>query len=249
MYTVLSVLGSVTIVSLISLAGILLLLFNDSLIKRLLFPLVGFAAGALLGDVFIHIIPEIGGETGAFLPTASLLIAAGILLSFLLEKAIRWRHCHSLECSAHAHPVGSITLIGDAAHNVMDGILIAGSFLADVNIGIATTIAVILHEIPQEIGNFAILLHSGYTKSRALLLNLLTALTAILGAIAVLLLHSSLPNVERYLLPIVAGNFLYIAVADLLPELHKETKLGHSLAQFISVIAGMGLMYLCLFLE
>ncbi len=249
MQTTFYILGSVTLVSLVSLVGVLLLVFNDSLVKRLLLPLVGFATGALLGDVFIHIIPEIGGETGEFLPQASLLIAFGIILSFLLEKAIRWRHCHCLDCPAPVHAVGSMTLIGDAAHNITDGILIAGSFLVDTNIGIATTLAVIFHEIPQEIGDFAILIYSGYTKTRALLFNLLTALTAILGAVLVLVLHSSLPNVEQYLLPLVAGNFLYIAVADLLPELHKETKIAHSAVQLLSVLAGMGLMYLCLFLE
>lgn len=249
MQTTLFILGSVLVVSAVSLVGIILLFFNDKLIQRLLFPLVGFATGALLGDVFIHIIPEVGGESGEFLSSASLLIAAGILFSFLMEKVIRWRHCHCIDCPAHPHAVGPITLLGDAVHNITDGMLIAGAFLVDTKIGIATTLAVILHEIPQEIGDFAILIYSGYTKTRALLLNLLTAFTAVLGAVLVLVLHSSLPDIERYVLPLIAGNFLYIAVADLLPELHKQTKIMHSLVQFLSVVAGMVLMYLMLFLE
>lgn len=142
-----------------------------------------------------------------------------------------------------------MSLWGDAAHNVVDGVLIASSFLVDIPAGIATTVAVALHEIPQEIGDFGVLLYSGYTKTRAILLNLLTALTSLIGGILVLALHSSLPDIEYILLPLVAGNFLYIAIADLLPELHKQTRLSQSILQIVSVGAGIGLMAGLLLLE
>lgn len=241
--------GSVLIVSLVSLTGITIIFFNKHWIDRVLFPLVSFAAGGLIGNVFAHLLPEIAEENAAFFPYASLLIAVGILLTFSLEKLILWRHHHCLGCEEHPKTAGTMTLIGDAAHNVTDGILIAGSYLVDTQLGIATTIAVILHEIPQEIGDYAILVYSGYTKFRALLLNLLTALTAIFGAISVLILNESMPNVEQYALPLVAGNFLYIAVADLLPELHKQTRMRQVVIQLVMATLGLLLMFLLTKLE
>lgn len=241
--------GSVIIISLVSLSGILLLGLSRTLLHELLFLLISFAVGGLVGDVFIHILPEIAEGDSSFFPIACLLILLGILLSFVLEKIIHWRHCHTVDCPDHAKPLGMITLLGDAAHNLIDGFLIAGSYLVDVPTGIATTIAVVLHEIPQEMGDFSILLHSGYSKGQAIWLNVLTAFTAVIGALLVLLLHGSLPDLARYVLPLVAGNFLYIAVADLLPELHKQTRIMHSLQQLACVSAGVGLMFVLTFLE
>ncbi len=241
------ILGSVLLVSAISLLGISLFLLKEKWIHEVLTFLISFAAGALLGDVFIHILPEMAEADADFFSTASLLIIGGILLSFTLEKFIHWRHCHHDDF--HMHPAGTMSLVGDAAHNFIDGIIIAGSYLVDINAGIATTIAVILHEIPQEFGDIGVLLYSGYSKSRALMLNLLTALSSIIGALLVLGLQSSMPGIERYLFPIVAGNFLYIAVGDLLPELHKHTKPLHSLFQVLVLIAGIALMFALSFLE
>lgn len=239
--------GSVLAVSLMSLVGLSLLGLGQKTLHRLLSVFISFAVGALLGDVFIHILPEMAEGNGfAF---GSLLIVLGILLSFVLEKAIHWRHCHDLECETHPRPVGMITLVGDAVHNMVDGMLIAGSYLVSIPTGLATTVAVILHEIPQEVGDFAILLHSGYGRRKALLLNLLTALTAVAGAAFILLARTSVPDLERYLLPLVAGNFLYIAVADLLPELHKHTRVATSVAQLLGVCVGIGLMFALTFLE
>ena len=230
--------------------GVILLGMRHAFLTRLLSFLISFAVGGLIGDTFIHILPEMA-EDGAFFPKASLIIAIGILFSFLLEKIIHWRHSHSLEQPDHnhPHPLGLISLIGDAAHNLVDGFLIAGSYLVDVPTGIATTIAVVLHEIPQELSDYAILIHSGYSKGKATLLNALTALTAIVGALLVLVLQASMPNIERYLLPLVAGNFLYIAVADLLPELQKQTRVSNTIAQLLGVFAGIILMFLLTFLE
>lgn len=239
--------GSVLVVSAVSLVGILLLRLRHGVVERGLFFLISFAVGGLIGDIFMHILPEMAENERAFFPTASLIVVVGILLSFLLEKIIHWRHCHTLDCTTH--PLGTLSLIGDAAHNTIDGVLIASSYLVDIRAGIATTVAVILHEIPQEIGDYAILLYSGYTRSRALFLNLVTALTAFLGALLVLGLQSSLPDIEKYLFPLVAGNFLYIAVADLLPELHKQTRVSHTLLQLLGVGAGLLLMYALTFFE
>lgn len=235
--------GSVVAVSLVSLVGVMFAALCEGAIKKWLFFLISFAVGGLIGDVFIHILPEMAEDDAAFFPTASLIVVAGILLSFLLEKVIHWRHCHSVDCATHVKPLGTLSLVGDAVHNIVDGLLIASSYLVDVRAGIATTIAVVLHEIPQEFGDYAILIHSGYSKGRAVFLNFLTALTAVAGALFVLVARTSLPDLERYLFPLVAGNFLYIAVADLLPELHKQTRVGNSLLQMFGVLLGIALMY------
>lgn len=235
--------GSVLLVSAVSLVGVALIGLSGDAFARVLSILISFAVGGLLGDVFIHILPEIALDGPEFFPSASLIILGGILLSFLLEKVIHWRHCHSHDCPEHPRALGLVSLFGDAVHNFADGLLIAGSYLVNVPTGIATTLAVVLHEIPQEIGDYAILRHSGYTRSRAIFLNFLTALAAIAGATLVLLLQKTLPDMERYLLPLVAGNFLYIAIADLLPELHKQTRAAQSALQLIVAIAGVAVMF------
>ena len=233
---------SVLIVSLVSLVGIALLSLQEKIIKKLLLYLVSFATGALFTNVFGHLLPEIVEESHD-LSRSFLLIFIGILFSFVIEKFIHWRHCHTLACHHQVHPVGKMMLIGDGAHNMMDGILIATAYLASIPLGIATTVAVIFHEIPQEIGDFSVLLHSGYSRRKALALNFVSALTAVLGTMVVLLLHESVHGIEQVLLPLTAGNFLYIAGSDLIPELHKETRLGRALLQLLCIIAGAGLLY------
>lgn len=243
---------SVICVSLLSLLGILFFLFESSFIEGILLYLVSLSTGALLGDVFIHILPDLSEDAG-FFAQAMFVILGGILFSFIVEKFIHWRHCHVMthdhDHEGHCHPVGILSLIGESLHNFIDGVVIAAAFLASIPVGIATTIAVVFHEIPHEIGNFAILLHSGYTKKRALLFNCLSAAASILGAVFVLIMSSSLDGVVKYMLPFAAGNLLYIAGSDLIPELHKQTKIGKSLIQLIFMLVGMGFMYLVLFLE
>lgn len=235
--------GSVLLASAVSLVGITLIGLRDEAFSKALSILISFAVGGLLGDVFVHILPEMGSDGAEFFPTASLIILGGIILSFLLEKVIHWRHCHTLDCPEHPRALGIVSLIGDAMHNFTDGLLIAGSYLVSVSTGVATTLAVLLHEIPQEIGDYAILRHSGYTRGSAIFLNFITALAAVAGAIIVLLLQKTLPELERYMLPMVAGNFLYIAIADLLPELHKQTRAAQSALQLLGVLAGVALMF------
>lgn len=229
---------SVIIISLLSLVGVFTLSLGEGRLKKILLYLVSFAAGAMLGDVFIHIIPEVKPLTLG----VSLLFLTGILLFFVLEKFIHWRHCHVPTSSNHPHPLAMMNLIGDGLHNLLDGMIIAGSFLVSLPLGLATTLAVALHEIPQEIGDFGVLLHGGYSKKRALWLNLLSALVAVIGAIIVLILNSSLDNLTNIILPITAGGFIYIAGSDLIPELHKETTAKKSLIQLLFLILGILVM-------
>ncbi|HZX45467.1 MAG TPA: ZIP family metal transporter [Candidatus Nanoarchaeia archaeon] len=245
LYTLLSVF----IVSIISLIGILTLAFRESGLKRILLFLVSFAAGALLGDALIHILPEVIEEYGFGLKV-SLSILLGIVLFFILEKFIHWRHCHAPVGKSHPHPLAFMNIIGDGIHNFIDGMLIAGSYLASFPLGITTTIAVILHEIPQEFGDFGVLLHAGMTKAKALFFNLLSATAAILGAVLTLIIGSSFTNLTEFILPITAGGFIYIAGTDLIPELHKKCEpASENVYQLIAFILGIGAMVLLLLFE
>ncbi len=237
---------SVFIVSLISIIGIVTLSIKADKLKKALIYMVSFSAGALLGDAFIHLIPELA-EEGLTL-NYSIFILFGVLLFFSLEKIVHWRHCHVPNCD-HVHSFAYMNLFGDAVHNFIDGLIIAGSYLLSIPAGIATTLAVILHEIPQEIGDFGVLIHGGFTKGRALFLNFLTALTAVLGVIFALVLNNFVHNIEGYLISLAIGGFLYIAGSDLIPELHKETKISVSLIQILTFILGVIVMIALLLLE
>lgn len=244
-------LASVLVVSVLSLVGILTLSMKAERLKKLLIYFVSFAVGALLGDAFIHLLPEITEEIGFGLPV-SLALLSGIAFFFVFEKVIHWRHNHiplHLHHEDHTHPLAIMNLLGDGIHNFIDGIIIGVSYLASIPVGIATTIAVILHEIPQEIGDFGVLLHAGLSKGRALFYNFCTAAVAILGAVLALLLGSTVENFTNFVIPFAAGGFIYIAGADLIPELHKEVKLDKSLYQFLWFCAGIGVMLLMLLLE
>ncbi len=239
---------AVFIVSLIGFAGALTLPFNDATLRKIVFFLVSFSTGALFGDAFIHLLPEAVEKSG-FTLEVSLSLLAGIIVFFVLEKLIFWRHCHVEISPDHPHPFAWMNLIGDCLHNSIDGMVIAGSFLASPALGLATTLAVVFHEIPQEIGNYAVCVHGGFDRVRALLLNFGAQLTAFIGALIILLLNFKGANVTTYLLPFTAGGFIYIAGTDLMPELKKETELMHTLVQFISILTGIALMLLLLYFE
>jgi len=241
-------LSSIFLVSIASFAGAITLAVRQDFLKKILLFLVSFAAGALIGDVFIHLFPELS-ESGGVDLMSSLFIIGGIVLFFVLEKILHWRHCHMSALEDHMHPLAHINLIGDGVHNFIDGMVIAGSFLVSTTVGIATTIAVLLHEIPQEMGDFGILLHAGLAPKKALFYNFLSALTAILGGILILSLDLDVEAVQKYLIPFTIGGFLYIANADLIPELHKDVKLSNSFLQLLSLIAGVGVMALLLLME
>ncbi len=236
-------LASVLLVSFISLIGILSLTIKKETLEKIIFSFVSLAAGTLLGDAFIHLIPESFEHFGSA-SSIAFPILLGIIVFFILEKYIRWHHCHDVDCNMHTKHLASMNLLGDAVHNFIDGMLIAASYLIDIKLGIATTIAVIFHEIPQEIGDFAVLLYSGYSTKKAILYNFLVATIAVIGAISVLTLGQQYQDAAKYLVPFAAGGFLYIAAADLIPELHKERKILKSLIQLILLITGISIMYL-----
>jgi len=239
---------SVVIVSLISLIGVFTLVLRKKFLESILLILVSFAVGGLFGDAFIHLIPEAFAKLGVR-PIVSLLVLLGILIFFVLEKFIRWRHCHIPTSKAHPHPVVFMNLIGDGVHNLIDGMVIAASYMVSLPIGLATTLAVILHEIPQEIGDFGILVHGGLSTSRALGFNFLSALTAILGAVLSLIIGPFIKDYSLFILPVTAGGFIYMAGSDLIPELHLENDARISLLQFCAIVFGIGIMGLLLFLH
>jgi zinc and cadmium transporter len=238
-------------VSLVSLVGIATISMNEKLLRRILFLLISLAAGALLGDAFIHLLPEAFAEADPLL--VSLLVIAGILGFFLLEKFLNWHHSHGDEefSPEHAsiHPVGKLVLVSDGVHNLVDGLAIGAAFMVSTEIGIATTIAIALHEIPQEIGDFGLLLHAGFSRAKALFFNFVSALTAFAG----LALAFYLGETHEALVPLIAafaaGNFIYIALADLVPELQKTPGGKRSFLQFVVILIGIASMLALLAFE
>lgn len=238
---------SVLIVSFCSLLGFFLL-WSGKVLPSLLFFLVSFAAGSLLGDAFIHLLPEAGRELGLessfFAP-----VLAGMVFFFILEKFIHWRHCHVPTSENHPHPLVFMNLIGDAFHNFIDGGLIAAAFISGTSLGLATALAVIFHEIPQEIGDFGVLVHAGLDRKTAIFLNFLSALWAVVGLILFFVFNSFFSSLSRLAIPFTAGGFIYIAGSDLIPELHKETNLKKSGLQLIGIILGLVIMWVLLILR
>ena len=201
--------------------------------------LVGFASGSLIGAAFFDLIPE-AAETGQAI---WIYIVAGILFFFVMEKFLYWRHCHDENCQAHNFAY--MNLFGDGIHNFVDGMLIAASFIVSTSLGLTTTLAVVFHEIPQELGDFGILLYGGLGRKKALTYNFLSALTAVIGALVTYLLveGSKAQILVELLVPFAAGGFIYIAATDLMPELHKRTQAKESLVQFITLLIGIMLMF------
>ena len=214
----------------------LLLLFPDSVRTKLLPWLVSYAVGTLLGVALLALLPEALEQ----LPSTRVFeaVLAGILLFFVLEKLVLWRHCHTDACEVHG-AAASLVLIGDAFHNFVDGAMIGTAVVTSIPLGISTAIAVATHEVPQEVGDFAVLLHSGYSRKRAFMLNILSGLSALAGTVLAVLLVGSAPTLKPYLLCIAASSFLYIAMADLIPDLHSGRIEGGALRQLILV--GLGI--------
>ena len=240
-------LSSVILVSLVSLIGLFTISISERTLKRILIYFVSFSVGGLLGDAFLHLLPEAIGLNSQL--NLSLFILSGIIISFGVEKFIHWRHCHIPTSVAHPHPFAIMNLVGDSVHNFIDGLIIGASYLASAQVGVATTIAVIFHEIPQEIGDFGVLIHGGFTRRRALTMNFVTALTAIAGTVLSLAVGTYVEGLSNFLVPFAVGSFVYIASSDLIPELHKETNPKRSVLQFVSLLIGIGIMYLFLAFE
>lgn len=208
---------------------------------------MSFSVGGLLGGAFFHLVPEAIEINGEVLKVSTWLLV-GIFASYILEMVLKWRHCHIPTSDEHPHSFAYINLIGDGVHNMIDGIIIGGAYLTSTSLGVATTIAVCLHEIPQEIGDFGVLIYAGMTRRRALLLNLASASTAILGVVIALSLSAYVENLVALLLPFAAGNFIYIAGSDLVPELQDEKQLSSSLVQLALMVLGLSLLYLLKFM-
>ena len=239
MITLIQILVATFIVSLISLVGILTFFLKQELLNKALLVLVALSAGGLVGGAFLHLIPEAIEKAGARLDIFLYLIL-GFCLFFVLEQFLRWRHEHS---TVHrAQPFSYLILVSDSVHNFIDGLIIAASFIVSYPIGIVTTLAVALHEIPQELGDFGVLVYAGFGRTRALTFNYISAITAIMGGIvgyfASFLMQASI----LYLLPFAAGGFIYIAAADLIPEIKHSTDFPRTVIHFFVFLAGLGMM-------
>ena len=237
------IIGGTIITSLIAWVGSLTLFLNEKLMERILLVLVAFSAGGLMGGAFLHLIPEaiseVGSSSDATLPLFSYLII-GFCTFFILEQFIKWYHEHS---SIHQKkPVSYLILVSDIVHNFIDGLVIASSFIVGIQVGIATTLAIAFHEIPQEIGDFGILVYSGFEKKRALILNYASAVTVILGGLVGYYLSAHIQSTAIVLLPFAAGNFIYIAASDLIPEIKHGEKIRRNLVHFFTFVSGILLM-------
>jgi zinc and cadmium transporter len=232
------ILASISVISLISLVGIVTFLIKGKPLQEIIFYLVGFSAGALIGGAFLHILPEALEKSA---PTFVFSwVICGISIFFLMEKYFYWRHCHDENCQVHSFTY--LNLVGDSLHNFFDGMVIAASFTVSIKVGVVTTLAVIAHEIPHELGNFAVLVYGGFSKIKALLFNFLTVLTAFVGALAGFFLAEKAGSFSNFILPITAGGFIYIASSDLIPEIHKENNLKRSTLAFMAFILGIVFM-------
>ncbi len=228
-----SILGSIGAVA----GAALMLVFPDDIRRTLVPSLVSYATGTLLGAAFLGMIPAALKQAQTFLVSATVL--AGMVLFFVLEKLVLWRHCHDIECEVHGR-AGSLLLVGDAFHNFVDGVVIAAAFLTTIPLGIAASLAVIAHEVPQEVGDFAILLDNGYGRKRALILNGLSAAATLPGAVAAYFWLGETRKAVPYILALSAASFIYIAAADLIPGLHKQTTPAASMRQIVLLLFGIG---------
>ena len=232
--------GSVLLVSLFSLVGILLLLLREKILNYVVILLVSFSSGSLFGNAFIHLLPETVARNG-FTVWVSIFTLSGIAGCFVVEKFVHWRHVHSPaheEVEAFAY----MNLLGDAVHNLLDGVVIVSAYALDISVGVATTIAILFHEIPQEMGDFGVLVHGGLSRKKALFFNFVTALTALIGALLTMVLINFAQQLTVFLIPFSAGTFIYIAGSDLIPQLHKENEIRDSLLQLVFFSLGISVM-------
>lgn len=228
------------IVSLISLVGIFTIWIKSDKFEKFLIIIVGFAAGSLIGSAFLHLLPEAAEKSSS--QSLFLYALIGFTVFFLMEKYFYWRHCHNGVCEAHAFTY--LNLIGDGIHNFVDGMVIAASFVTDTRLGVITTLVVIFHEIPQEIGDFSILIYGGFSKKKALVCNFICGLTAVVGAILGYFLSEAISNFSVFLIAFTAGGFIYIASSDLIPEMHKHADTRGANISFAAFILGLAFMFI-----
>lgn len=238
---------SVIVVSLLSIIASIPFLIKKKLSNHTLLFLLSISVGVLLSTVLMDFLPEIF-STGENSLKFSLYILFGFLVMFVIEKLIHWHHSKR-ECKhdcghSHAYNLAPINLLGDGIHNLIDGLVIAGAYSVNITLGLVATISVIFHEIPQEIADFGVLLYSGLSKKKAILFNLLSALTALVGVVIGLILTSKIHSFEELIIPFAAGNFLYIAASNLLPQLHRHCKLKETFYHILAILIGIGIVLL-----
>jgi zinc and cadmium transporter len=228
------------IISLGSFAGIATLVFQEKLLSKVIFLLVSLSSGVLMGNAFIHLLPEASKTLPPDTVFGIALLAFTVF--FLVEKLFHWQHCHKVNCDEHIF--GYMNLFGDAVHNCIDGIIIGGTFVSSIPLGIVIAVTIALHEIPKEMCDFGVLLHAGFTKKKALLSNFFVKLTIVIGSILGSLFATEIHGFVSYLFPFAAGGFLYIAGSDLIPEIKKEDNPKKSTLSFLIFLLGIGFAYL-----
>jgi len=221
--------------SFLALVGVVTLVLKEEVARKIISGLVAFSAGSILAGAFFHLIVESLDKLSS--QFVFLIVLVGFSLFFIIERYFWWHHCHQGKCEVH--PVNYLVLLGDGLHNLIDGAVIAASFLVSIPFGILTTLLIISHEIPQELGDFAILVSGGYSKQKALAFNFISQATSVLGGLLVYLL-GSFPRIVEFLLPLAAGGFIYISASDLIPELHREPDRRRSLLSFLLFLLGLG---------
>jgi zinc and cadmium transporter len=236
-----SIIAATVLISSGSLVGVLTLALNQQFLSKILMSLVSLSAGTMLAAALLHLLPESIEALGDTLPFQ--LTLASFIGFFILERFLHWRHCHDKD-HLTKHTVGTMNIIGDAIHNFLDGVLIAAAFASGAGLGLVATLAIAMHELPQEIGDFGVLLHSGYSRKKALIANVLVSLTAVLGGVLGYFATSVMTTFASYLLPIAAGGFLYISAADLIPELKQDTSTKRTLAMIATFLFGIIIMML-----
>ncbi|MFH1102073.1 MAG: ZIP family metal transporter [Methanobacteriota archaeon] len=239
MFELVYILVATFFVSLISFVGVVTLALKDKVLNKILLILIGLSAGALMGGAFLHLLPEAVENSHGL--DVFLYVLVGFILFFLIEKVLHWRHCHKGECDVHTFRY--MNLIGDSIHNFIDGLIMAASFVVSVPLGVTTTIAIATHEIPQEIGDFGVLIYGGFSKKKAIVLNFVVALTAVFGGIFGFFVANKIENIVLFILPFAAGGFIYIAATDLVPEIRKELDMKKYMATLMVFICGILLMW------
>lgn len=228
------------VIALIAFVGVFTLAMKEHLLNKILLVLVSLSAGALMGGAFLHLLPEaVESSEGADILS---FVLVGFILFFIIEKVLHWRHCHKGKCDVHTFHY--MNLIGDSVHNFIDGLIIAASFIVSIPFGITTTVAIAAHEIPQEIGDFGVLIYGGFEKKKAILLNFAVALTVVMGGIVGYIISKRIEQVVVFLIPFAGGGFIYIAATDLIPEIKKEMNIKKSMATILVFMCGILIMWL-----
>lgn len=233
-------LAASVLVSIVSLVGVITLFFKEAFLRRTLIILISFAAGGLIGGAFLHLLPEAAELNES--STIFLFSLIGFILFFILERYFYWRHCHDGVCDVHVFTY--LSLLGDGIHNLIDGLIIGTSFVISIKMGIVATLVIIMHEIPQELGDYGVLVYGGFGKIKALFFNFLSALTAVIGTLVGFYFSNKIEYLQMFFLPFAAGGFIYVAACDLIPELHKQDNLRKAGISLVFFMAGITLMVL-----